>query len=409
MNNEMYEKFASLILKTGIALKPGQCLMISAEPIHWDFVNMLERTAYKQGARYVYCELRHARGQLNRTDFSRKEYLEYVPDWTESKVKTMVDEKWSLIRLTGEEDPDLLKDMNQKNSSIITKKILPLMKPLSTARSDGRCSWTITALPTPSWAAKVLGGEANEAKSEELWKLLIPIYRLDKPDPAEAWKKHSEALQKNCRKLNDLKLNHLHYKAPGTDLKIYLSGYSRWIGGSATTEDNRQFLPNIPTEEIFTTPDLRLTEGRVKTTRPVRVLERQVLGAWFEFEKGKVVRYGAYEGKDALDAYFSIDPKSRYLGEAALVDVSSPVYKSGKIFHSILFDENASSHIALGKGFPMAYSNSEGKSPEELDKLGCNNSLLHTDFMIGSEEFSVTGITEAGEKIPIINKGRFVI
>ncbi len=237
----------------------------------------------------------------------------------------------------------------------------------------------------------------------------MPILRLDQKSPSEAWKRQDQILKARSKTLNELKFDHVHFEGPGTDLKVFLGPQTIWDGGSHATFDRRAYMPNIPTEEVFTAPDYRKTEGRVLVTRPVKVLENQVLDAWFEFSEGRVTDFGAKAGKEWLERYFAIEEASRYLGEVALVDVSSPIFQSGRIFESILFDENAACHIALGSGFPTAIKGGDSLSDDELKKLGCNIAIVHTDFMIGSEKTSVSGIAKNGKRVPIISKGRFVI
>ena len=252
-------------------------------------------------------------------------------------------------------------------------------------------------------------GEADGDNISNFWDVLIPIFRLDKKNPTQAWKKHIAELRQRSKLLNEAELSWLHFKGPGTDLKVHLSPKSIWCGGGMTTVDNRYYLPNLPTEEVYTTPDFRKTEGRVSVTRPLKIFNQNVERAWFEFNEGKVVDYGAEKGKEVLKQYFKADPRAMFLGEVALVDVNSPIYRSGKVFDSILLDENAASHIALGRGIPFAIQNGTTLAEDALEKLGCNNALLHTDFMIGTSDMNVTGRRFDGSYIDIIKAGRFVI
>ena len=207
-----------------------------------------------------------------------------------------------------------------------------------------------------------------------------------------------------------MKLDHLRFESEGTDLTIGLNSISRWEGGPAPLPDGRLFFPNLPTEEVFTTPDFSRTEGTVRVTKPLKVLEAMVEGAWFRFEKGKAVEFGADKGRDVLEKYLNMDEGSAYLGEIALVDENSPIASSGLLFGSILYDENASCHIALGGGYPTCLNLPAGvESDEDLKAHGCNISLVHTDFMIGSSDSDVTGYDCDGKEYPIIRKGSFVL
>ncbi len=409
MNEKIFRNWARLVLKTGVNLQNGENLIIRGEQIQWEAAMALEIEAYKMGAKNIVTDLEHPQSLKNRVMYQKECYLEELPSYTKVKIDTCVAEKWSTIFIGGLEYPHLYEDMDQKKNAIITKKTREISKKFSDARMAGSCAWTVTALPTPNWAAQVFNKEPSDELTKKLWDIIIPIYRLDKDDPAAAWKNHSQSLHKRCKFLGDANLDHVHFTGPETDLKIYMSSKSKWMGGEWNMPGQKNFMPNIPTEEVFTTPDYRKTEGRVKVTRPVNVLGNQVYGAWFEFKNGEVVSYGAEDRKDMLDQFFNIDPKARRLGEVALVDVDSPIYKANQIFYSILFDENAACHIALGKGITMGVEGGDKMSESELASVGYNDSLLHTDFMIGSPEVSVTGFSTNGKRVEIIKAGKFVI
>jgi len=398
-----YEKYARTVLISGVAFKEGQCLQIAAEPVHAELVSTIEAEAYKMGAKYVEINLQHPRNSVNRSLHQKEEFLDYYPAYLKNRVEEFVNEKWSFISLSGMEDPYVTKKIDQKRNAISVKANRMITKPMSLAMGDGRCSWCVVAAATDGWARQL--GLKDKV---ELWNILTPILRLDHESPELAWKNHSETLAKRNKILNDMNIDFLHFEGEGTDLKIYMNEHSVFKGGAMLGDGESPEIPNLPTEEVFTTPNYRLTEGKVKVTRPVQVLGDQVENAWFVFKKGEVVEYGASYGKNLLDEYFKIDPKAKYLGEVALVDGSSPIFKSGRVFNNILLDENASCHIALGNGISFAM-NITGKTEDELDELGCNKSLLHTDFMIGSESINVTATTKNGDKRPVIRNGLFVL
>ncbi|MCM2321709.1 MAG: aminopeptidase [Oligoflexia bacterium] len=407
MLQQNYEKIAELAIRFGINFRPGQKVVVTAESIHAPFVALLARKLYESGAAFVHTELVIPRVVIHRSLSQREEFLPYVPDFRKAQIEQYVGERWSFIHVGGMEDPDIFKEMNQQRNSIVQKANTLVNQPLMKMTGTGKCSWTLVALPTPKWAEKVTG-EKGEKALELMWKDLSAILRLEGPDPIASWKKHSEALQARCRTLNQRKLRELHFTGPGTDLRIGLCQRSKWVGGAIAQEEG-EFFPNLPSEEVFTTPDFRLTQGKVKVTRPVNVLGDNVEDAYFEFKDGQVVDFGASYGKHLLESYFSIDPRAKSLGEVALVDGSSPIFKSGRVFHNILFDENAACHIALGRAIGLAFEGSEGLSEEELVAAGANQSLLHTDFMIGSEAVSVEATDSDGRALRIIENGRFVI
>ena len=220
---------------------------------------------------------------------------------------------------------------------------------------------------------------------------------------------HGHELAARADKLNSLRLDRIRFEGPGTDLTIGLMRGSRWQGGPSKTSGGRIFEPNIPTEEIFTSPDYRRTDGRVAFTCPVFVptVGKTVEGGWLRFKDGKVVEYGADKGKDVLDVYMSMDDGASYLGEVALVDSASPIFQARRVFYNILFDENASCHIALGSAYPGCVQGGATMSQDQLKEAGSNASSVHTDFMIGSPEVDVTGIALDGKEVPIIRKGMF--
>lgn len=410
MNTENFNKLADLAIDFGINFKPGQKVMISSEPVHAEFVSLLAKKLYEKGAAFVHVELIFPKIAVNRSHSQKEEFLSYIPEFKKAQINQFVEEKWSLISIGGMEDPEVNKEMNQKRNAISQRANQEVSRDLMKMIGSGQISWTGLCLPTKKWAEKVTG-EVGEKALEQMWKDMITIMRLDNENPIDVWKKHSSILRARCKYLDDKKIKSLHFTGPNTDLKIELSKHSCWIGGACDQvgREKGEFFPNLPSEEVFTTPDCRLTEGHVKITRPVNVLGDQVEGAWFKFSKGQVVEYGADYGKHLLDSFFEIDPRARFLGEVALVDCSSPIFKTGRIFHNILFDENAACHIALGRGIGMSFNGSEKMSKEELSTGGFNESLVHIDFMIGSENISVQGIDGNGDILKIIDQGRFVI
>jgi aminopeptidase len=396
-------KYADLLLQVGLNLQPGQNLMIGGEPVHWDFVNVLSKRAYELGARYVDTMLVHPEFSKMRIQHSPEDYLSYFPSYVKAKYSGMVEESFASIRLEGSAFPDLFQDVDQDRNAILIKARNEVLSPFRAAAMSGQVAWCVAGLPTDAWAERVLG----TADADALWETLIPILRLDQEDPIATWKGLAEALQRRSNSLNAQHLTRLHFQAPGTDLSVALLEKGSWCGGSIVKPDGEAFVPNLPTEEVFTSPDYRLTSGRAQVTRPVEVLGHEVVGAWFEFVDGVVVDFGADEGQARLEKFFEIDPRAKSLGEIALVDGSSPIFKSGHIFHSILYDENAACHMALGSSYADTFENGPAMSESERYEAGLNQAILHTDFMIGSEAITVTGYDADGKAIPIIIDGQF--
>ena len=406
------EKYAHVIL-TSLNLQKGQNLLIRTEPVHWEFASIIAAEAYKKGARYVRVDSNEKENPLlykARIENSKEEYLDYVPVFRTETLRLLVEENWALIALKGTEDPNLLANLDPDRNTIAGKAVAEAGKPFREATQNNRIQWIVAFAPTEILAGKIMDLPPSQKAIDHLWEVLIPILHLDEKDPSAAWIKSGNTLKRRASSLNSLRLKEVYFKGPGTDLKIGISEKSIWHGGSSATDRGIEFSPNIPTEEVFTAPDFRETEGRVKITRPVLVpaIGKVIEGAWLEFREGKLVNYGADSGKDVLDQYLAIDPAAAYLGELALVDSSSPIFKSGKTFYNILFDENASCHIALGSAYPDCYEDGSKMKDTELLKNGINVANLHTDFMIGSPDVDVTGLTWDGEKIDIIINGEFV-
>jgi len=404
-------KYARLLLEVGVNLQLDQSLLLVAEPYHWDFLNLLTEEAYKMGAKHVLVEANDP-GQIKaRVEHSNEENLDQLLSWTEKKYQCIIDERWARINLFGPTDPDLMGALNSENLGIIQKAHSISSRPISDACGIGKVSWCVAALPTPGWAAKVYECEPSAEIERRLWLGMVKILNLDIEDPSAHWRDKERMLKERCQKLESLNLAEVKFRGPGTDLSVKCIAGARWIGGGVPIESDpeKSFIPNIPTEECFTTPNRGGTNGRMQAVRPVTVLGKPVTGAWFEFEDGKVISYGAKTNKSVLDDYFAMCPNACYLGELALVDGTSPIFKNGHVFHCILYDENASCHVALGNGYPMPIEGAVKMTNEEKLASGINVSILHTDFMIGGPDVDVTGCDGEGNEIPLIRNGDFVI
>lgn len=406
MNSEILNKYADLLLQVGVNVQKGQNVLIKTEPYHHHFANLLAEKAYQLGAKYVDMSFATPGLTKARLAYSTEENLSFVPEYVKAFSDEWAHKDSCLLNVRGSENPDWLADVDQDRNAIIAKAMSDVAEKMRKFAMSDFLKWNVCNVPTPAWGAKVFGGEASAENEKKLWESLIPILRLDQEDPVAAWRQNGEMLFNRANKLNELKLKAVHFKAPNTDLTVEIVNDCGWAGGKSLTPDGQVFVANLPTEEIFTTPNWRKTSGKVRVTKPVEVLGKTVENSWFEFKDGKVTDYGAEKGKEQLDTFFKIDEQARYLGEVALVDSSSPIYKSNTVFHSILLDENASCHIALGAGYTNDLAK-EDLSKDQLSERGVNQSILHTDFMIGSDEMNVTGIGHDGTETPILKQGKF--
>jgi aminopeptidase len=396
--------YARLLLKTGVNLQPGQKLDVGWEAPHREFVRVLTEEAYALGAAYVNARLVDPALNRRRALLSPPQHWDFVPGWMTAYWDELVRDDWATIALTGTEDPQIYEGVEPGALGRIAAAIAGRRGTFLEALTKSMFCWNVAAVPTDGWARQVLGEGKTAA---DLWQALIPVLSLDETDPEAAWKTRIATLARRRAALDSLHVGSLRFTGPGTDLTVGLMPQSRWRGGDEQAANGRRFAPNLPTEEVFTTPDWRLTSGYAVCTRPVEVLGSGVEKASFVFREGRVVEFDAAKNRDVLAQYLQQDGQSNALGEVALVDGSSRIFRSGLVFHNILFDENAACHIALGSGYPDAVEGGRDLNAEERLAMGCNVSRVHTDFMIGGPEITVDATTSKGT-VRLIDRGAFV-
>lgn len=403
-----YTEYAELLIKSGINLQKDQNLLIRYHISGSLLARKCAETAYRLGAGCVELMLQDTHILKSRiaAQTGDEDALGISPGWMEAWQDTVLGESWGYLALVSFEDVGMLADTDQDAMQILEKLQQEKKRRFRDAVTSHMISWCVAGVPGPGWAELVLG---KGKTTTELWNVLRPILLLDQDDPSAAWKEKAETLTERSDKLNSLKLDSLHFTNEGTDLTIGLLERSMWMGGSEES-GGRTNMPNIPTEEVFTTPDRLRCNGVVRVTRPVEVRGTVVKGAELTFKDGILVDFDAAEGRDALAGYVGTDPGACRLGEVALVGEDSPIAKSGLIFGSILFDENASCHIALGSGYVSCIAGAEELDTDEKKAAaGCNVSLVHLDFMIGSPTINVTGTDRDGRETELIRDGKISI
>lgn len=407
MNKEYLEKLALLAVKSGVNVQPDQILVVSAPIEAAELVRLINKEAYRTGARDVI--IRYSDGETERERYlhANPEVFKECPEWKAALLNDTAADGACYISITGN-DPHLMQGVNPENptneSLALRKKAVEYRRRLE----QGRAAWSVIPFAHPAWARQVYPDLSEEEAVDALWDDLFAVCRIDENDPTENWKKHHQSFQNRKNKINSLNLKKLHYKnSLGTDLEVELPENYRFEGGASLQDTGTVFFPNIPTEEIFGAPYKTGVNGIVYASMPLNHGGNLVEDFWFEFKDGKVVNYGAGKGEEILRSILESDPNAVYLGEAALVPAGSPIQQLNRIFYNTLLDENASCHFALGQSYGECIENGLNMEPEELEKLGMNQSPVHVDFMVGTPDLSIIGTDHDGKEIPIFTDGKF--
>jgi len=398
---ELIDRYAEFIVRVGVNVQAGQDVHVNAQLEHVDLARAIVDQAYLAGARRVVVDYidPHVRRSMieHAPDAGLGTYYPYELDrlllWRERGV--------ALIALTGDAEPDLFAGLDPVRIAAAPSRVIQA----AFTENLSRVPWTVVAAPNPGWARQVFG----EPDMDRLWAAVAVAARLDEADPVEAWRIHLAKLKARTVALTAAGLDSIRYHGGGTDLTVGLLPGAAWLGGSATTKAGVEFLPNIPTEEVFTTPDWRRAEGVVRTTAPLPLSSTLVTGLRLRFEAGRIVEADADENGSVVRALLESDERARYLGEVALVDGESRVRRAGIVFHDTLYDENVACHIAFGTGFVEVLDGFDDLTPEERIQRGLNVARSHTDITIGGADVDVDGITVDGSVVPIIRHDEWVL
>jgi aminopeptidase len=385
---ERAARYAELAVRVGANVQPGQLVDVVARVEHAEIARAVTRAAYSAGARYVdvYYSDQHLRRAL--IESAPDDVLSWTPPWLLKRAKQVGDERAAVVALTGDAEPDLLADL--PGERVGKARMRELAEENTRQINEQLNNWTVVGVPNEGWARQMFG----EPDLERLWRAVEYCVRLDEDDPVAAWRAHVGKIGRRARLLNDMRVDALRFHGPGTDLTVGLLPESRWQGVESETAEGLAYVANMPTEEVFTTPDSRRTEGFVRSTRPLALYGQIVNGLEVRFEAGRIVDVRADEGADVINGQLASDETAPFLGEIALVDGTSRVGQTGLTFFDTLFDENATCHIAYGSAYAEAVEGEPGE--------GVNVSTVHTDFMVGGPEISVDAMLLDGTVVPLL-------
>lgn len=406
MNEEKLRSYAELIVKVGVNVQEGQDVIVSAELDQPKFVEYVVEACYKAGAAGVRVEWTHQPLKLMHVNYQSVDKLGKIEEWERQKLLHRADTLPAMIYIESE-DPAGLDSMDQEKWGKSVQMRWGIIKPIRDSM-ENKYQWCIAAVPGRAWAKKVFPELSEDEAMEKLWEAILYTSRAD-GDGVAAWKEHNADLKSRCEYLNKLGLRKLHYSSKnGTDFTVGLIPQAQFLAGAESTLGRGvTFNPNIPSEEVFTSPMKGQAEGIVYSTRPLSYRGTMIENFSIRFENGKVSEVHAEKGEEALKTLVNMDEGSKMLGECALVPYDSPIRNSGIMFYNTLFDENAACHLALGDGFANCIKDFDKYTLEQCREMGINMSMIHEDFMIGSEDLDITGITENDETVQIFKNGNW--
>jgi aminopeptidase len=407
MNKNLLEKYATLIVKTGLNIQKGQTLVINSPIEGASFTRLIAQTAYQAGARDVVISWKDELFSKIRFINAPEEVFDEFPTWQKELYLSYVHQGAAFLSISAS-DPELMKDVNPERMVKAQKASTTSLKEYRERLMSNKNTWCVVSIPTSSWAKKVFPDLSEAEAVERLWEEIFKAVRVDTDDAVTAWEQHKAKLKTSMDFLNSNEFKSLHFRnSLGTDLIVELPENHIWLGGSEYTPDGIEFIANMPTEEVFTLPKKTGVNGTVVSSLPLNYNGNLIEQFSLTFKAGKIVDFNAKKGYEILKNLIETDEGSHYLGEVALVPYDSPISRTKTLFFNTLFDENASCHLAIGKAYPVCIKDGENLEKEQLEKLEVNDSLVHEDFMIGTEDLEIIGITSEGKEIPVFKAGNF--
>lgn len=402
--NENLEKYARLIVETGVNVKENHTIVLQVQVDQAPLARLITKEAYRLGAAEVIVQWTDDTIQKEFLAYASNNRLENIPQYKIDQTEDWIAKGASRISVVSA-DPDAFAGVDGKRIASYQTAVGKAMFNLRKATQANKVSWTVVAAAGKQWAAKVFPNLPEEEQLDALWDQIFKTTRIYEEDPVLAWKQHDEKLAKKAAELNKEQFTALHYTAPGTDIIIGLPKNHLWEGAGSYNARGEKFMANMLTEEVFTAPDCRRINGYISSTKPLSYAGTIISGMKFTFKDGKVVDFSAKQGQEVLATLLETDKGARSLGEVALVPDPSPISQSGIIFYNTLFDENASNHLALGSAYAFSVKDGTEMTEEELIKAGLNRSQTHVDFMVGSNQMNIDGIREDGSVVPVFRNG----
>lgn len=405
--SEQIDRYANLLVRKGVSLQRGQELVIQSPVECADFTRRVVERAYHAGAGHVTVIWKD--DEIARLTYENCELslFEHTPSWQREQLDSLAEAGAAFLFLEGQ-DPSALKGIDPAKPAAASRARNLECRSFRDGLDFGRNAWCIAGVPVRAWAREVFPGVSADEATYRLWVLILEVARADGDDPESAWETHNASFEKNKRFLNRQRFTALRYESSnGTDLVVGLPEGHIWEGGAGRTQDGVTFFPNIPTEEVFTSPDRLRADGVVHSAMPLVHAGQVVSDFWFRFEGGQVVDYGAKQGADVLRSILETDEGARRLGEVALVSKNTPIRQSETLFFDTLYDENASCHLALGMGFPECIESGPSLGKDDLLERGINQSSSHVDFMIGADDLSIRGVCADGTEVDVFVNGQW--